>query len=137
MILVINHSWQIGYHGNKRRSISNLWNFKFCWCLFGKSHQVSRLWLVSFWNSKQFTGLEVETSISGMNRFNTEVSDFTTVQLGPQEEPLNAFKKCWIFCHRSCDNKDDIIGVISLEYMINFIRDLPYRHLGGGGVFST
>ena len=32
-----------------------------------KIHQVSRWWLVSFWSSEQFTGLEVETP-PGMNR---------------------------------------------------------------------
>ena len=58
----MNHSWQIGYHGDNERSISNLWNSKFWKCLFGKSHQVSRLWLVSFWSSEQFTGLEVENT---------------------------------------------------------------------------
>ena len=63
------HSWQVGYHGNNKRSVTNLWNSKFCKCLFGKSHQVSRLWLVSFWSSEQFTGLEVEnTPPPGMNR---------------------------------------------------------------------
>ena len=34
-----------------------------------ESHQVLRLWLVSFWSSEQFTGLEVENT-PGMNRVN-------------------------------------------------------------------
>ena len=34
-----------------------------------ESHHVSRLYLVSFWSSEQFTGLEVETP-PGMNRVN-------------------------------------------------------------------
>ena len=49
--------------------------FQILQCLFRKSHQVSRSWLVSFSNSEQFTGLEVETlppppPPSGMNRVN-------------------------------------------------------------------
>ena len=36
-----------------------------------ESHQVSRLWLVSFWSSEQFTGWEVEDTPPGINRVKT------------------------------------------------------------------
>ena len=57
-----NPPWQIGYHGNKETSISNLWTWKFCSYPVSKSYQVSKWWRVPIWSNEPVTGQEVENT---------------------------------------------------------------------------